>query len=114
MENKQIYAYFINELVEYFENKAERRNWKNESSDLKEDYGELWGNVGKFGKMLWAIGSVTYLLGLTYFGYSNKPSQNNSSYLRDLLIAKAYYVYLKKCNVAFPNFKFVNENRYKF
>lgn len=110
---KQIYGYFINELVEYFENKAERRIWENkEFSDLKEEYNELYRD--KFSQMLWAIGSVTYLLGLTYFGYSNEATQENSSYLRDLLIAKAYYIFLKKNNIEFPDFEFVNKNYYKF
>lgn len=44
---RKIYGYFINELVEYFDDKAEHRIWENkEFSDLKEEYNELYR--GKF------------------------------------------------------------------
>lgn len=62
----------------------------------------------------WGIKKTLMLMGVGYCGACNTPEQiENLTWFSDIVFAKAYYLYLKDKGVKFPNFDFMDNNKYK-
>lgn len=68
----------------------------------------------EFRKETWGITKTLMLMGIGYCGASNTPeSIENLSWFSGVVFGKAYYLALKEKGVKFPNFDFMDNNRYK-
>lgn len=62
----------------------------------------------------WGIKKTLLLMGIGYSGATNTPEEiENLTWFSDVVFAKAYYLHLKDKGVKFPNFDFIENNRYK-
>jgi len=60
------------------------------------------------------VKSTLYMLGVGYYGAINTPEEpENLSWVADICLYKAAYLYYVKNNIQLPDFEFVYKNRYK-
>ena len=70
--------------------------------------------INEWEKVSWGVTSTLCLMGYGRMGASNTPENlNNLSWVRDLVFAKAYHIYLIKKGIIMPDFEFVKKLRYK-
>lgn len=97
-----VLGYFVKDIKERFEY---ARN---------ADYDFLYGYNGAVSQMLYSAKMILCMFGIGYYGYCNTPQTiSNLSWSKDLVVAKAYYLYLLSKGVELPDFKYVKDNYYK-
>jgi hypothetical protein len=70
--------------------------------------------LAKMREELDGVKQTLYLLGVGYFGACNTPEEpENLSWIADICLYKAAYLYYVKNEIPLPDFEFVYNNRYK-
>lgn len=69
----------------------------------------------EFRENLWGVKATLRLLGIGYLdgGCNIEGDVNNFSWFSDVAFGKAYYLHLKRQGTKFPDFDFIENNRYK-
>jgi hypothetical protein len=67
----------------------------------------------EWNEISWGVIKTLMLMGYGYSGANNLPEEIcNLSWSKDLVYAKAYYLYLQDKGIEIPDIKYVEENRY--
>lgn len=82
---------------------------------MKEDFHTRDHNTirREWNEVSWGVIKTLMLLGYGYSGANNLPEEiTNLSWAKDLVYAKAYYLYLVEKGIEIPDIEFVDKNRY--